>query len=221
MVNYKKYDIYGYLPDGRRAGYLDIVLDPLRSLRIFRCARCENPILEKKKIRLTLSLLLVVLFVSFSLLAQTIKPENTIQFKIKNAGIIVDGTISDWMVEVDFDPKKLGASSIRGTANPISIETGIKLRDRHLQGREYFDVKKYPEIRLQSKSFKANGKNTFIGIFELQIRDVKKEIEIPFFVANSEKQRKFKGEFVIDRLDFGLGEKSLVLSDEVRVYLEF
>ncbi|WP_293014341.1 YceI family protein [Mongoliibacter sp.] len=177
--------------------------------------------MEKKKIQLTLSLLLVILFISFSLVAQTIKPENPIQFKIKNAGITVDGTISDWMVEVDFDPKKLAQSSIQGTANPVSIETGIKLRDRHLQGREYFDVKKYPEIRLQSKSFKTNGKNTFIGIFELQIRAVKKEVEIPFSVANSEKQRKFKGEFVIDRLDFGLGEKSLVLSDEVRVYLEF
>ncbi|TVP48108.1 MAG: YceI family protein [Mongoliibacter sp.] len=202
-------------------GYLDIVLDPLRSLRILRCDRCVNSILEKKKIQLTLSLLLVILFISFSLVAQTIKPENPIQFKIKNAGITVDGTISDWMVEVDFDPKKLAQSSIQGTANPVSIETGIKLRDRHLQGREYFDVKKYPEIRLQSKSFKTNGKNTFIGIFELQIRAVKKEVEIPFSVANSEKQRKFKGEFVIDRLDFGLGEKSLVLSDEVRVYLEF
>lgn len=199
---------------------MDIILDPLRSLRILRCARCVNPILEKKKIQLTLSLLLVILFVSFSLLAQTIKPENPIQFKIKNAGITVDGAISDWMVEVDFDPKKLGASSIRGTANPESIHTGIKLRDKHLQGREYFDVKKYPELRLQSKSFKTNGKNGFIGIFELQIRDVKKEVEIPFSVTNTGKQRKFKGEFVIDRLDFGLGEKSLVLSDEVRIIIE-
>jgi polyisoprenoid-binding protein YceI len=201
--------------------YLDIILDPLRSLRILRCDRCVNSILEKKKIKMKLSLLLVILFVSFSLLAQTIKPDNPIQFKIKNAGITVDGTISNWTVEVDFDPKKLGASSIRGTANPESIETGIKLRDRHLQGREYFDVKKYPEIKLQSKSFKTYGKNTFIGIFELQIRDVKKEVEIPFSVANTGKQRKFKGEFVIDRLDFGLGEKSLVLSDEVKIFVEF
>jgi len=202
-------------------GYLDIVSKSLRSLRIFHCSRCENLTLDKMKIQISISLLLVVSFVSFSLLAQTIKPENPIQFKIKNAGIAVDGTIPDWMVEVDFDPKKLEQSSIRGTANPACIETGIKLRDKHLQGREYFHIQNYPEINLQSKSFKANGKNTFIGIFELQIRDVKKEVSIPFVLIQNGKQRKFKGEFTIDRLDFGLGEKSLVLSDEVRVYLEF
>jgi polyisoprenoid-binding protein YceI len=202
-------------------GYLDIVSKNLRALRIFLCTRCENLTLDKMKIQISISLLLVVSFVSFSLSAQTIKSENPIQFKIKNAGITVDGTIPDWMVEVDFDAKKLEQSSIRGSANPANIQTGIQLRDRHLQGREYFHIQKYPEINLQSKSFKASGKNAFIGIFELQIRDVKKEVEISFTVTQTGKQRKYKGEFVIDRLDFGLGEKSLVLSDEVRVLIEF
>jgi polyisoprenoid-binding protein YceI len=224
MVIYKYYDIYGYLPDGRRVGYLDVVVDPLRSLRN-RCARCENFNYLSEKIdfrsQVLIITLLIFLLMPFLLSAQSLKPENPIQFKIKNAGITVDGAISDWMVEVDFDPKKLEQSSIRGTANPVSIETGIKLRDWHLQGREYFDVKKYPEIRLQSKSFKPDGKNAFIGIFELQVRDVKKEVQIPFTVIQIGKQRNYKGEFVIDRLDFGMGEKSLVLSDEVRVYLEF
>jgi polyisoprenoid-binding protein YceI len=202
-------------------GYLDIVVAPLRSLRIFLCARCENLTLGKQKIQMSISFFLVVFFVPISLLAQTIKPENPIQFKIKNAGITVDGTIPGWMVEVDFDPKKLDQSSIRGSANSASIQTGIQLRDKHLQGREYFHIQKYPEIHLQSKSFKANGKNAFIGIFELQVRDVKKEVQIPFTVIQIGKQRNYKGEFVIDRLDFGMGEKSLVLSDEVRVYSEF
>ncbi|WP_291782400.1 YceI family protein [Cecembia sp.] len=153
--------------------------------------------------------------------AQSIKPENPIQFKIKNAGITVDGTISDWEVMVDFDQKKLAKSSIRGKANPGSIQTGIKLRDKHLQGREYFFIQEFPVIGLQSKSFQSKGKNAFVGVFELQIRDVKREVEIPFTLSQTGKQQKFKGEFVIDRLDFGLGEKSLVLSDEVRIFVEF
>ena len=167
-----------------------------------------------------LLILLLVLF-PFYLSAQTFKPENSIQFKIKNAGITVDGTISDWELEVNFDAKKLTQSSIRGTANPVGIQTGIKLRDKHLQGREYFYIQKFPVIGLNSKSFRSNGKNAFVGIFELQIRDVMREVEIPFTLTQTGKNRKFKGEFVIDRLDFGLGEKSLVLSDEVRVVVEF
>ncbi|WP_228527841.1 YceI family protein [Pararhodonellum marinum] len=153
--------------------------------------------------------------------AQSYKPDQPIQFKIKNAGITVDGIISDWDLEVHFDPKKLNQSSIKGTANPGSIDTGIKLRDKHLLGRQYFHLDKFPLVHLTSKSFKTNGKNAFVGIFELRIKDVKKEVEIPFTLVQSGKQRKFKGEFVIDRLDFGLGEKSLVLSDEVRVVVGF
>lgn len=74
---------------------------------------------------------LVFALVPFLLLAQSVKPESPIQFKIKNAGITVDGTIPDWEVEVDFDSKKLDQSSIRGKAIPESIQTGIKLRDKH------------------------------------------------------------------------------------------
>ena len=167
-------------------------------------------------------LLVFLLFFSpVCLAAQSVKPENPIQFKIKNAGITVDGTISDWEVMVDFDPKKLDQSSIRGKANPESIQTGIKLRDKHLQGREYFHIQKFPFISLESKSFQSKDKNAFVGIFELQIRDVIREIEIPFTQTQSGKQQKYKGEFVIDRLDYGLGEKSLVLSNEVRIVIEF
>ncbi|SIS73350.1 YceI family protein [Belliella pelovolcani] len=197
-------------------GYLDIVVAPWRSLRIL-CARCVNPTLINKKNRL----FLVFALVPFLLIAQSVKPESPIQFKIKNAGITVDGTISDWEVEVDFDPKKLSQSIIRGKANPESIQTGIKLRDKHLQGREYFHIQKFPFISLESKSFQPRGKNAFVGIFELQIRDVKMEVEIPFTLSQTGRQQKFKGEFIIDRLDFGLGEKSLVLSDEVRIFVEF
>ncbi|PSK99837.1 polyisoprenoid-binding protein YceI [Cecembia rubra] len=197
-------------------GYLDIVLAPWRSLRIL-CASCVNLVLINKKNRL----FLVFALVPCLLIAQSVKPESPIQFKIKNAGITVDGMISDWEVEVDFDSKRLDQSSIRGKANPESIQTGIKLRDKHLHGREYFHIQKFPSISLESKSFKAKGKNAFVGIFELQIRDVKREVEIPFTLSQTGRQQKFKGEFVIDRLDFGLGEKSLVLSDEVRIIIEF
>jgi|GEM_PF-256240 len=205
-------------------GYLDIVVAPWRSLRN-RCVRCENfNYLSNKfdfRSRLLIVMLLFFLLAPILLFAQSIKPENPIQFKIKNAGITVDGTISDWEIMVDFDSKKLDQSSIRGKANPESIQTGIKLRDKHLHGREYFHIQKFPFISLESKSFQSKGKNTFVGIFELQIRDVKREVEIPFTLSQTGKQQKFKGEFVIDRLDFGLGERSLVLSDEVRVIIEF
>jgi len=143
-----------------------------------------------------------------------------IRFQIKNAGITVDGSISDWEYEINWDAKKLANCKIEGTANPASIYTGIKLRDKHLLGRQYFHTDQFPLINLQSKKISANGKNNYIGVFDLQIRDVKKEIEIPFTVITSGKQQTYKAEFMINRLDYELGEKSLVLSDDVKIFIE-
>ncbi len=143
-----------------------------------------------------------------------------IRFQIKNAGITVNGTISDWEYEFVWDAKKLANCSISGRANPIAIDTGIKLRDKHLQGRQYFHAEKFPVISLQSKKIISTKKGNYKGIFELQIRDVKKEIEIPFSVTTSSHKQYFKAEFNINRLDFYLGESSLVLGDEVKVFIE-
>ncbi|HMP98509.1 MAG TPA: YceI family protein [Cyclobacteriaceae bacterium] len=140
-----------------------------------------------------------------------------IRFQIKNAGITVDGTISDWEYDIVWDAKKLANCKISGRANPASIDTGIKLRDKHLQGRQYFHVEKFSFISLQSKIIVAKGKGNYTGTFDLQIRDVIKEIEIPFTIVTSSHKQYFKAEFNINRLDFNIGESSLVLGDEVRV----
>jgi hypothetical protein len=95
------------------------------------------------------------------------------------------------MVEVDFDAKKLEESSIRGKANPASIQTGIQLRDKHLQGREYFYIQKFPMIGLQSKSFRSNGKNAFVGIFELADPGCHQGSGNPFYFDTRLGNRKF------------------------------
>jgi polyisoprenoid-binding protein YceI len=153
--------------------------------------------------------------------AQVIKPDQAIQFSIKNAGIAVVGSLSDWEVEVNFDPKKLDKSTIKGVAFPKSIETGISLRDRHLQGRQYFNSEKYPQITLSSTSFQAKGKGAFVGIFEVQIKETRKSMEVHFTVSGTGQNRRYSGEFTLNRLDFGIGEKSLILSEEVHVKVSF
>lgn len=164
---------------------------------------------------------LLLFLVPMILSAQTVKPSQPIRFQIKNAGLTVDGTLSEWEIEMDFDAKRLDKSSIKGSANPGSIDTGIKLRDKHLQGRQYFYTEKFPLLSLQSQSLSSKGKGAFVGVFDLRIRDVVKQVEIPFTVSESGKQKRFKGSFTIDRLEYGIGEKSLVLADEVLITIEF
>jgi polyisoprenoid-binding protein YceI len=162
--------------------------------------------------------LFLALFV-FNFSTTTEKGVEPIRFQIKNAGITVEGTISDWEYDIVWNAKKLAACKINGQANPASIETGIKLRDKHLLGRQYFYVGKFPDIRIQSKKIVSNGKGNYTGTFDLQIRDVKKEVEIPFKVGTNNGIHSFKAEFTINRLDFNIGESSMVLGDAVKVMI--
>ncbi len=143
-----------------------------------------------------------------------------ITFKIKNAGFTVDGSFSDVNAEIDFDPKNLEKSVLRGSVGVASITTGIDMRDRDLLARKYFYAEKYPRIRMVSKKFKSLGKDRFTGTFDLTIRDVTKEIEVPFTHSRKENNEVFKGEFSVDRRDFGVGSNSIILSDNVRIFIE-
>jgi len=160
-----------------------------------------------------LSLLLLL-----SVYAQGQSELEPIQFQIKNAGITVDGSMSDWEIEIAWNAENPSASIFSGKARPSSIDTGIKLRDKHLLGRQYFHVDKYPEIDMQSMRIsEAKEKGEFHGVFRITIRDVQKEIPVQITVKEAGGSRSFTAVFAIDRLDFGLGEKSLVLADEVNV----
>jgi len=166
----------------------------------------------------------VLLLLIFSGLAPFV-PEgkvtsHKITFKIKNAGLTVDGSFSDVNAEIDFDPKNLEKSVLRGSIGVASIKTGIDMRDRDLQARKYFDAKKYPRIMMVAKSIKSLGKDRFTGTFDLTIRDVTKEIEVPFTYNRKENNAVFNGEFSVNRRDFGVGSNSIILSDNVRIFIE-
>jgi polyisoprenoid-binding protein YceI len=141
----------------------------------------------------------------------------TVNFKVINAGLEVDGTLKVKSTNIRFDPDRLRDASIQVSADPSSIETGIGIRDKHLRRSDYFDTNSYPEIRLQSKSFRKTGKNEFEGRFELTIKSTTKVIAIPFTRKQKGNTTYYEGDFEINRLDFNIGEQSLTLDETVRI----
>jgi polyisoprenoid-binding protein YceI len=146
--------------------------------------------------------------------------EKPIRFEIKNAGILVIGYFDEFSTSVQFDKNNLGQSSISGTAKVKSLQTGIALRDSHLQGRQYFRSDQFPEIVLKSQKISQTRNNNYLGIFELKIKDIYKVIEVPFTIITTGSQQMIDAWFTLNRLDFDLGEKSIILSDEVKVIVQ-
>ena len=143
----------------------------------------------------------------------------SVKFYIKNAGLTVDGSLSGLSASVNFDPSDLTNSKITAAVKVNTIKTGIDARDTHLKSEDYFDAAKYPKIEMESTSFIKKDGNNFIGKFNLSIKGKSKSISMPFSFDEANDKATFKGSFTIDRLDFGVGESSFVLSDDVKVKL--
>ncbi|MES2734636.1 MAG: YceI family protein [Bacteroidota bacterium] len=143
----------------------------------------------------------------------------TVGFKIKNAGLPVNGTVGGLVANIDFDPKNPSAARIEASVNAKSIDTGIGLRNRHLQKEDYFWGEKYPKITLKSTKVVSNGANNFIGTFALTIKAVTRNVEIPFTFSETNGNGQLQGSFEINRKDYTVGGNSWTMGDNVTINL--
>lgn len=140
-------------------------------------------------------------------------------FTIRNAGLAVEGSFTGLRAVMEFDPMNPAESRIAASVDVSTIKTGIDLRDKHLLGREYFDAAKYPKLEISSKSLKAVSKNNYEGVFTVVIRDISSEVIIPFSVSRKGRNLVFRGDFRINRRDYGIGKESIILSDDVDIHV--
>jgi polyisoprenoid-binding protein YceI len=145
------------------------------------------------------------------------KPVNqgsSLQFNIKNFGFNVTGSFTGLEGDITFDPQNPAASNFDVSVNAASVNTDNNLRDHHLQGDTYFDVKNYPRIRFVSTKVTATGKNggyTITG--NLTIKKQTKVISFPFTAMPANDGYVFKGTFNINRKDFDVGGTSTIANN--------
>jgi len=165
-------------------------------------------------------LLFVILCILFPAIAFTQTNWNpvtyNVSFKIKNAGVTVTGRFTGLKTDMKFSPDKLGTSHLKGSIEATTIKTGINKRDQDLQGEKYFYTEKYKLVEVSSVKLYKKG-NQYAGMFDVTIKGVKKQVEIPFEFTQTGKDAEFKGNFSINRRDFGVGNKTLTMSEDVEV----
>ncbi len=151
----------------------------------------------------------------------TDKAATSINFKIKNIGLTVQGSFSEFSVMAYFDEQNLSDSYFEGTAVVTSINTGIKLRDEHLQKEEYFHSAQFPAIKLTSTQLRKMGEGQYEFIGQLWIKGKTKDLTFPITVERTDNNLLAKGNFELNRLDFEVGKSSWVLKKKVRVALVY
>ncbi|EHQ26920.1 YceI family protein [Mucilaginibacter paludis] len=155
---------------------------------------------------------------AFAQTKQTVT-QSTVTYEVKNMGFKSSGKLGGLEATILFDKDHLASSSIEASVDTKTIDSDNDMRDNHLKKEEYFDVEHYPKITMKSVSFKQKGGSNYTGDFNVTIKGKTKLIQLPFTYITSGSTAIFKGSFKINRLDFAIGDKSVVLSNEVTVSL--
>lgn len=166
-----------------------------------------------------------ILFISLNSSAQNYTPADAgskVHFVIKNFGIGTGGDLKELKGEINFLPDDLAECKFDVTVDASTVDTDNQMRDKNLVSDEYFDAAKFPLIRLVSTKIDKTNKTTdgfyyFTG--NLTIKGITKTISFPFQAKKINNGYFFTGDFAIDRTDFGVGEKNIVLSNKVAVTL--
>jgi|SRR5581483_3579301 len=158
--------------------------------------------------------------VVFSQVKPAIVTKSSVLFHIKNLGITIDGTLAGFKADIKFDPANLNTSTIEASVDVNTLDTDNGTRNDHLKSDSYFDAAKYPAITMKSVSFRHRSGHNYTGVFNLTIKNVTKQVEVPFSYAETGNDGEFKGNFQIKRTDYGVGGSSLVMSDDVKIDLD-
>ena len=134
-------------------------------------------------------------------------------------------------VAVDPVSSKVLVTGGSGTIQTKSIDTGIKQRDDHLRGADFFDVEKFPTITFTGAEVAVEaGKPVFVGKFTMH--GVTKDIRVPITVKGPIKDPwgktriAFAATTTLNRKDYGLTYNKvleaggLMLGEEVAITIK-
>ncbi|MGC9382708.1 YceI family protein [Streptomyces sp. MH13] len=139
------------------------------------------------------------------------RPHSRIGFSVRHAMVTtVRGSFADYDSTLYFDGARPSQSRAELVIRVASVDTGVEQRDAHLVGRDFFDVRRYPEMTFRSTSTLHEGAESFRMTGDLTIRDVTRPVDLQLDYLGSVldpfgfERAGFDGTTTIDRREWGL-----------------
>ena len=116
------------------------------------------------------------------------------------------GKLAHFSGKVAFDPAHPEAGHADIVIDMGSAATGDTQRDAALPQAEWFDAKKFPQAHFVASGFHAKGGGAFEAAGKLSIRDVAREVTLPFTLAVDGATAHAKGHLDLVRTTYGVGQ---------------
>lgn len=133
--------------------------------------------------------------------------QSAITFSVDQAGAPLVGSFKAYTASVCLDPKDAAKGSMQVDVQTASANTQLPELDDALKDADFFDVAHWPKASFTSESMKETGPGQYAVTGKLTIRDVTREVTVPFGwqPAADGKSAKLSGKFSIQRLDYKVG----------------
>jgi len=130
-------------------------------------------------IALTVALTVPSLLQAADYVIDTEKAHAFIQFRIKHLGYSwLLGRFNDFDGSFSYDEADPAASRVEVTIRTASIDSNHAERDKHLRGKDFLEVDKFPQATFVSSGFKENDDKTAALTGKLTLHGVTRPVTI-------------------------------------------
>lgn len=157
--------------------------------------------------------------------AQQLLPEQSkVTFVSTQMGVPVSGEFTQFDGDVQFDPAKPEEARIELAIDTGSATLGIADTDAELPKPIWFNVAEFPQATFVSTGVQAKGDDSYDVQGDLQIKGRTEAVTVPVTLQRDGDRGTASGEFVIQRLAYGVGEgewaDTSLVADDVRIKFE-
>jgi polyisoprenoid-binding protein YceI len=155
-------------------------------------------------------------------------------FEVRYFGVLrVQGAFRTMRGEIlGLDPRAPSATAVTAVVQISSLDTGIRLRDRHLCSRGYLGARRSPEATFQSERIVPDGPGSARVLGVLTLRGITREVVLHVNECrfdDAQRRMRARAQFTVRRSDFAVGPprrapwwdvRRYLIHDDVRLVLE-
>ena len=132
--------------------------------------------------------------------------KSTVAFTSRQMGVPVQGRFPKFTAHVAFDPAKPEAAKVDITIDLATIDAGSKDANDEVVGKQWFNIKMFPQASYVSSSVKSTGAGRFEVTGPLTIKGKANPVTATFGFKAEGNNGVFDGGFTLKRIDFAIGE---------------
>lgn len=128
-----------------------------------------------------------------------------LEFAASYEGEPVPGIFREFDTRLQFDPDEPARGRLQVTVALASAETESTDVNEAIRAAEWFDVARFPRAEFTSSEIRATGPKRYLARGTLRLKDVRREVAVPFTWEGTGDSATMEGELALKRTAFGIG----------------